>query len=540
MNRQKIATRLSIIVALSGLLPIAAVGAIAIEILSHRLERSSQEALRVVAQQAAARIQSYLEQQKELVRTLAAGLAGTKDIAARLEAVPLDAPSIRSIAVVGSGPEATGTRPTRIAAADLEGAQQRGKAATSKWYLAADQTPAMDLCLPMPGHGGQAVCATLDLLQLWALVQRVRVGESGYALAFDDKGKLLAAGEGRMRPYVLRGGSVPESPAAVMAATAIDLVPTRYQGGAGEEVLAGWAWLPDPGWSVVVEQPVREALRGARTAQLSLAAVAVAALLLSIGVGVATSLPLLTGLEVEERWRTAGRIATGITHDMGHRLAILQQTAALAETGDAAFLPLIRDNLRNEVATLKKFVGDFADLSREVRVADLLPLEINAFLESLRRTATPHADKSGVALAVVPGDTSPWVKGDRYLLERAALNLVYNAIEASPRGSTVRLSARTQSSESGEEEAVLVVADQGAGIDPDRLPRIFDAFRSTKRTGAHVGMGLPNVHRIVTAHGGQVAVRSEVGKGSTFTIALPMVPPMESPKVVGYPETKSA
>jgi signal transduction histidine kinase len=535
VNRRAIAARLSLIVALSGLLPIAAVGSIAIEILSHRMERSSQEALRVVAAQAAARIGRYVEEQYTLVRSLAAAVANTPDVQARLQAVPVDAPSVRRIAVVAPGakdPE------IHLDAARIDSA--RTSPQQSPWYLAADQTPAMDVCMPMPGQPGTAVCATLDLLELWRLVQRIKVGQSGYALAFDREGRLLAAGEGRLRPAVLRGGTVAQSPAAVAASHSVDSAPVRYQGGAGQEVLAGWAWLPDPGWSVVVEQPVREALAGSRTTQLTLAAVAVAALLLSILVGIATSLPVLTGLEVDERWRTAGRMATGITHDMGHRLAILQQTAAMAEMGNAEFLPRISDNLRNEVATLKKFVGDFADLSREVREADLLPLQLNAFLESMRRTAAPHAEKHGIGISVESAPQNPYVRADRYLLERATLNLVYNGIEASPRGSQVRLRAGLVSDNRGQERAFIEVVDQGAGIAPDRLPRIFDAFKSTKRTGAHVGMGLPNVHRIVNAHGGQVSVQSELGKGSTFTIALPLTGPEELAKPVLEPATPKA
>ena len=538
MNRRAIALRLSVLVALSGLLPIAGIGLFSIEVLSRRLEHGSQEALRVVAQQAAERIHSYLDQQQILVRTLAAALARTPDMAARLEAVKLDAHSVKRLELV------TPTTPLemagRLTAAQLQ--KIRGGASqleNSPWYQDKDQTPAMDICLPMPGQPGAAVCATLDLLDLWLLVQHIKVGESGYALAFDAKGRLLAAGAGSMRGDVLRGGEVAESPFAIAAARSPELAPTRYKGGTGEEVLAGWAVLSPPGWSVVVEQPTREALRGARAAQLWLALAGVAALLISIGVGIVTSVPILTELEVDERWRTAGRIATGITHDMGHRLAVLQQTAALAETADPAFLPLIRANLRNEVATLKKFVGDFADLSREVRTSDLLPLELNAFLESLRRTASPHAEKLGVLLEVRGSEGSTWVRADRYLLERAALNLAYNAIEASPAGGMVRLSCVVRAGPRGEVVAAIDVHDQGAGISADRLPRIFDAFRSTKRTGAHVGMGLPNVHRIVTAHGGSVTVESEVGKGSTFTIALPVTTPDEETTPMGLEPKKA-
>jgi signal transduction histidine kinase len=116
------------------------------------------------------------------------------------------------------------------------------------------------------------------------------------------------------------------------------------------------------------------------------------------------------------------------------------------------------------------------------------------------------------------------VRGDRYLLERAALNLVSNAVEASPRGSEIRVVVGREAGRDGE-LATFSVSDRGHGIAPERLDRLFDAFLSTKRTGAHLGMGLANVKRIVDAHGGRVTVTSTVGEGSTFRIALPVAPP---------------
>ena len=99
------------------------------------------------------------------------------------------------------------------------------------------------------------------------------------------------------------------------------------------------------------------------------------------------------------------------------------------------------------------------------------------------------------------------------------MNLVTNAIEASPPGGEVAIEVQQHDA-----VAKIKVSDRGPGIAPERLAGIFDAFKSTKRTGAHVGMGLPNVRRIVAAHGGDTAVESEVGKGSTFSIVLPVQP----------------
>ena len=149
-----------------------------------------------------------------------------------------------------------------------------------------------------------------------------------------------------------------------------------------------------------------------------------------------------------------------------------------------------------------------------------MPLELNAFAESVRRSAEPYAAQAGVRVELLPAPAELWVRGDRYMLERAALNLARNAIEASPKGARVALKV-TQDSGRG----ALHVEDQGSGIAAARLPALFDSFTSTKRTGAHVGMGLPNVRRIAVAHGGNVTVKSEEGKGSEFAIALPLQPP---------------
>jgi signal transduction histidine kinase len=195
----------------------------------------------------------------------------------------------------------------------------------------------------------------------------------------------------------------------------------------------------------------------------------------------------------------------------------LQQIEQLAAMNDADYLPRIRESLALEVETLRRFVTDFADLTREAKPADFLPIELNAFAESIRSRAERYAAEANINLEVERTPAEVWVKGDRYLLERAALNLTRNAIEASKAGSSVRLRI-----ERANGSAALAVADQGAGISPERIPTLFDSFSSTKRTGVHVGMGLPNVRRIINAHGGAVSVKSKPGEGTTFRLSLPV------------------
>jgi signal transduction histidine kinase len=395
-----------------------------------------------------------------------------------------------------------------------------GKEVASELYISNDSTPSMDVCTPSRAVPKRSVCAQLDLLEMWRFVQDIRVGEAGYALAFDAEGRIIASGAGVLRAAILTQEPVRETPFAVKAAADLHQAPVRYLGPAGEPVLAGWAQAPRQGWTVVVEQPEAEVFSSALIAQRVFMGVLLLALIISMGVGWLQSHRVLKGLEAEERWRTAGQIAAGISHDLGHRLRILQQTVALAEANDPAFLPRIRDNLRSEVSTLEKFVSEFADLSRNVAFpAELHPIELGAFIKSLEPVAAPHAQASRVRLELTPPPGPVWVRGDRHMMQRALLNLLCNAIEASPQGGVVTLRLFERHG-----QGVVEVQDQGAGIEPARLGEIFSAFRSTKRTGAHVGMGLPNVKRIIDAHRGEVRVQSQVGAGTTFVIRLATVP----------------
>jgi signal transduction histidine kinase len=512
VTRRRIAILLAALVALSGALPVLLLATAALRIVQERGERGSQEALHAVAAQAAARIDTYVAQQREMLRALAMAMGDEPDAARKLADASLDAPALAKARFITSSSPADDL-PQSLSAEQIRRALA-GSEVASPAYL-ADVSPAMDVCVPS-SHPERAVCATLDLLELQRQVQRIRFGESGYALAFDRTGRLLAAGFGPLRAAVISGEPVAESPLAarLLAGTA---APQRLRADGERNMFAGWAALPDLGWAIAVEQPEHEALRGARIALLLLAVGALATLALSIGLGYWLARRMLGGLELEERFRTAGQIAAGITHDLGHRLATLQQIEQFAAMDDADYLPRIRELLASELATLKRFVGEFADLTRQAEPSDFMPMELNVFAESVRNAASAYSEKTGVRIELARAPSEVWVRGDRYLLERAALNLVRNAVEASKAGSAVQLKVERRDG-----AAALVVRDQGTGIAAERLGDLFESFTSTKHVGPHIGMGLPNVRRIATAHGGQVAVKSRLGEGSVFTLSLPV------------------
>ncbi len=116
------------------------------------------------------------------------------------------------------------------------------------------------------------------------------------------------------------------------------------------------------------------------------------------------------------------------------------------------------------------------------------------------------------------------VRGDFNQLQQCIINLIFNAIDAMPDGGKLQLEGRF---DPGQKQVQITVADNGQGIDPQDLPRIFEPFFTTKSEGFGVGLGLSTMYGIIEHHNGTVEVQSSRGKGTTFTIRLPVAPDKE-------------
>ncbi|MBI3006891.1 MAG: hypothetical protein HYY53_01080 [candidate division NC10 bacterium] len=230
--------------------------------------------------------------------------------------------------------------------------------------------------------------------------------------------------------------------------------------------------------------------------------------------------------ERSQRLASLGDLAAGVAHEIrnplnaiGVGLQRLRREFGSGAGGEEyqRFLAL----MEGEVKRLDRIVSEFLGLARPLALAPA-QCDLAALLREVAALTAEEAGRRRVEVEVnaAPALRAIQVDGDR--LRQALLNLIRNAYEAMPRGGRLTLAARPAMLPGGAAGLEVSVTDTGEGVPPERLPRIFDPYFTTRPGGT--GLGLAIAHRIVEAHGGRIAVASTVGRGSTFRILLPEGP----------------
>jgi signal transduction histidine kinase len=217
------------------------------------------------------------------------------------------------------------------------------------------------------------------------------------------------------------------------------------------------------------------------------------------------------------------RLVADVSHELRTPLAAMQGNLEVLERGayrDPAMLTESLTDMRQETARMIRMVNDLLLLARSevgVQIREA-PVELDTLLLEVHRELRNLA--GGVSLQIGAEDMAT-VMGDRDRIKQALLNLGVNALQHTPPGGTVTLSLQQCKG-----VACISVCDTGSGIAPNDLPHIFERFyradRSRKRTSGGAGLGLAIVKRVVEIHHGHVTVESTPGRGSTFTIWLPL------------------
>jgi len=406
----------------------------------------------------------------------------------------------------------------------------------------------------------------LNLEEMWRMVDRIKVGQQGYALVVTDQGQLLAHGDPDAKSRVARGDPMLSHR---MVATLRELrtgeriASGQYDDPKGQ-VLGVAAHLQTLDWMVIVEQPVAEAFAIPIRLQQQLVIAITVALLAMMAAGYIWGRrfinPILTltrgtralaegrldervvvdstdeigelglafnnmaGRLVElqedvrkkERQAMFGRIAIGLVHDLSHPIQNIGNSCKLIVKmfDDIEYRESFRRTVERELSQVKRVLDDLRNVARPLPL-DRFPIDVNKALAELAESMQTTASSSGLTLETQLLLGPMFVEGDLFALNRVYRNLLINAFQATPPHGRVIIRTMRQ-----EGAAIIEIADTGCGIPPERLDTIFEDFATTKRRG--LGLGLAISKKVVEQLGGTISVASEVGLGSTFTLRFPM------------------
>ncbi len=238
----------------------------------------------------------------------------------------------------------------------------------------------------------------------------------------------------------------------------------------------------------------------------------------------------LQQLHHTERLATVGKLASGLAHELGTPLNVVSGRAKMiAGQGLTEDQVIESATIIDEQATrMTNIIKQLLDFARHRRMEKRLS-DVNEVVDKVFAMMRPMARQRKVSLAYAGNRFPEKIRLDPMQIQQVMSNLIMNAIHAMPNGGVITVAAAnrraTPPPDLGgieREYFCLSVADEGIGIRQEDLSQIFVPFFSTKEVGEGTGLGLSISHGIVSEHGGWMAVDSEVGKGTTFYIYLPM------------------
>lgn len=219
-----------------------------------------------------------------------------------------------------------------------------------------------------------------------------------------------------------------------------------------------------------------------------------------------------------------GGLAGGLAHEIRNPLSTMKVNLQLLRDDlenktDQGKLRAVRrvNTVEQAVRRLEEIVNDFLNFARGFEL-ELKPMDVNKVVEEVVVFVEPEAQRHRIRIRTAFGTALSPLNVDRSYLQQALLNLFLNArqaIEETDEPGEIFVTTR----EAGG-EIIINVTDTGPGIPSEDAPRVFEAYFSTKKGGT--GLGLPTSRRIIEEHGGSLSVESEPGKGTSFSIHLPL------------------
>ena len=384
--------------------------------------------------------------------------------------------------------------------------------------------------------------ATIDTYVFNELVEKVRIGKTGEAYILNAQGIFQTARRS--------GGNL-------LAKDPDDVHETKPQPGVrtfirkdarGDECLFATTWLQEKEWMLVVRQETADAFKALRSATflilfiMILGGVTITVLAYTLTRQIIRRMQRIDeekhqlGQQLVRATRLAelGQMAAGFAHEINNPLQIMKSDRALIEMifsdlkkkgdlkePDVKDLEETLDQLKLQIERCSKITQTILEFGRKSEPTEN-DVDLGAFISQVTSMITQKASVQGIRLKKEISEQTPLLRADPSQLQQVLLNLLNNAIDAiTERHGCEGGELSIQAGPDTNGRVKISVRDNGAGISPDNLKKIFAPFFTTKPPGKGTGLGLYVCYGIIEGMGGTMEVESQRGVGTTFVVRLP-------------------
>ncbi len=573
MKIRHIATRFALLVGVAAVVPLLAYGVVSILSLQRGTRQSVVNGNQNVAVRAAEEIRRYVVTNAELLKALAADLEDTgldrRQQDQILKNYVLQFREFREITLFDEqGAMIASSRIGKPRVVIPKDAQLTiNGVSMSPIRVDEDLLPTSVFAIRLARLNQPAgwLAGEFSLEEMWRMVDQIRIGEHGFAMVVAPGGELVAHGDPDKKALVAQMRTMSGHRLFASARARADAAPVsqEYTDEDGRRQLGVAARIAQLGWTVIVEQPTREAYANATALarQLGIAITGALVVMITVGYFFGRSFidPILTlqrgthdiaagqldarvaiqrddelgdlgtafntmadrlvtlqeEVKRQERQAMFGRVAAGLVHDLSHPIQNIGNSTRLLmrDDLDAESRDQFRRTIDRELETLKRFMDDLRHVVKPKPI-ERFAMDVNASVAEIAESMRGEGDRNGVAVETQYGPGPLVIEGDRFALGRVYRNLITNAIQATEPGGRVTIATGRAG-----DLVEIRVTDTGSGIPAERLSAIFDDFVTTKRRG--LGLGLAISKRIVEQLNGTIDVQSEVGRGTAFTLRFP-------------------
>jgi len=387
--------------------------------------------------------------------------------------------------------------------------------------------------------------ATVNTEVFRSLVENVRIGKTGEVYLLNREGYFQTTP--RFQGKIMEKAPYPIDTDHPGMRVRILPKQTGHSIGRRPRQIVCETWLENPKWLLVVKQNYAEAFNDVNHANYAILIFLHLSALTILVVAVLITRHMISAIKKRDReadllsrqlmqagkLAAIGQLSAGVAHEINNPLAIvlterqlLLDAAARHSIQSSEFEIQFEDSMNQidvQVQRCRRITQNLLRFSRRTE-SILETVDINQFIREVIELMEREARAGGIKFFAELDAALPPIISDPSQLQQVFLNIMTNAIDAhdgKPYGS-IRIKTRANATNPGVE---IAVSDSGSGIAPENLEKIFDPFFTTKPVGKGTGLGLSICYSIMKQLGGHIAVHSEVGKGSEFTLFIPNNPP---------------